>query len=397
MLTPRLLEICSSFAVLVSGLLALFLLTAQTGRRVSNALFGFFILLNALDISSWLIHGWLAQFPALLLFKITVNTLINPAFYLYVVAVCYADFRLRPRHWLHLVPFVLLNLVLVPRFYAATPAAQLDFLRHYSSMPEALFGRVLGQLQFGFYMLLVFRALRRYRRAYLENYADAASRTYRWLWRLALLLTGLHAVVLLKEVLRYSTHHAIFDGLELWVGLSATVALCWWLLQALHHPELFRSIDSRLVPVAELRATPAPQTTLTPQLAPASAEPPTAGPDVQARAETLRTHMAQAQPYLNPDLTIQDLAGQLQWPVRELSLLINHHLGQHFFDFVNEYRIHESMRQLRNPAQREQTVLEILYAVGFNSKSSFNTSFKKLTGQTPTEFRKAAVASAQPA
>ena len=392
MLTPRLLEICSLFAVLVSGLLALFLLTVQTGRRVSNALFGLFISLNALDISSWLINDWLTQYPALLLFKITLNTLINPAFYLYVVAVCYADFRLRPRHWLHLVPFVLLNLVLVPRFYAATPAAQFDFLRHYSSMPEALFGRVLGQLQFGFYMVLVFRVLRRYQRAYVENYADAASRTYRWLWRLALLLTGLHAAVLLKEVFRYSSHRAIFDGLELWVGLSATGVLCWWLLQALHHPELFRSIDSRLVPLAELHVAPSPQA------APAATEPPAAaGPNVQARAETLRTHMAQTQPYLNPELTIQHLAGQLQWPVRELSLLINHHLGQHFFDFVNEYRIHESMRQLRNPAQREQTVLEILYAVGFNSKSSFNTSFKKLTGQTPTQFRNAAVASAQPA
>lgn len=73
--------------------------------------------------------------------------------------------------------------------------------------------------------------------------------------------------------------------------------------------------------------------------------------------------------------------------MRELSLLINHHLDQHYFDFVNEYRIHHSMRILKDPAQRDRTVLDILYAVGFNSKSSFNTSFKKLTGQTPTQYR----------
>ena len=107
--------------------------------------------------------------------------------------------------------------------------------------------------------------------------------------------------------------------------------------------------------------------------------------------------MAQARPYLDPDLTIQLLAGQLQWPGRELSLLINQHLDQHFFDFVNEYRIQEAMQLLGDPAQRERTVLDILYAVGFNSKSSFNTSFRKLTGQTPTQFRRAAVGSAQPA
>ena len=43
---------------------------------------------------------------------------------------------------------------------------------------------------------------------------------------------------------------------------------------------------------------------------------------------------------------------------------------------------------LKNPLKKELTVLEILYEVGFNSKSSFNTSFKKYTGKTPTDFRK---------
>lgn len=395
MTTQNTLEISSLFAVFVSALLALFLLTAKTGRRLSNGLFGAFILLNAIDISSWLVNDWLAQFPELLLFKITLNTLINPAFYLYVVAVCYFDFRLRTRHWwIHLVPFVLLNLVMVPRFYAAGTAAQLEFLRHYGSMPEALFGRVIGQLQFGFYMVAVLRTLRRYQLTYVENYADSSSITYRWLWRLTLALTGLHLVVLLKEAVRYSTHQALFNGLELWVGLSATVVLCWWLLQALHHPELFRSVDSRIKPVAELLAVAAVPTTETPV---EDLSAPSSTPEFQERAHSLRTHMTQAQPYLDPDLTIQELARQLHWPVRELSLLINHHLDQHFFGLVNEYRIRHSMRLLGDAAQRERTVLEILYAVGFNSKSSFNTSFKKLTGQTPTQFRNAAVGSAQPA
>jgi AraC-like DNA-binding protein len=393
MTTAKLLEISSLLAVFVSSLLALFLLTARNGHRLSNSFFGTFLLLNAVDISSWFVNGWLAQWPALLLFKISLNTLINPAFYLYVVAVCYSDFRWQPRYWVHLGPFALLTLVLVPHFYAAGPAAQLAFLRNYSSQPEAVFGRVLGQLQFGFYMVAVFRTLRRYQHTYVENYANAGSITYRWLWRLALSLTGLHAVVLLKEGIRYSTHRSLFEGLELWVGLSATVVLCWWLLQALHHPELFRSVDSRLVPVAELLAAAPLPTAATPAAEPAAS----AVPEGQARVESLRAHMERAQPYLDPDLTIQALATQLEWPVRELSLLINHHLGQHFFDFVNEYRIREAKRQLRDPTRREQTVLEILYAVGFNSKSSFNTSFKKLTGQTPTQFRSAAVGSAQPA
>src|SRR6185503_2829883 len=61
---------------------------------------------------------------------------------------------------------------------------------------------------------------------------------------------------------------------------------------------------------------------------------------------------------------------------------------QNFFDFINRFRIDEAKLMLTNPKDRKITVLEVLYQVGFNSKSSFNTLFKKYTGLTPTAFRK---------
>ncbi len=97
--------------------------------------------------------------------------------------------------------------------------------------------------------------------------------------------------------------------------------------------------------------------------------------------------MTTEEPYLNPSLTIQELAKQVKMPIKDLSVLINFHMNKHFFDFVNEYRIEKAMKILKNPLQKELTILEILYQVGFNSKSSFNTSFKKHTGKTPTDFR----------
>ena len=65
--------------------------------------------------------------------------------------------------------------------------------------------------------------------------------------------------------------------------------------------------------------------------------------------------------------------------------------NQHFFDFINEYRIKEAMKILKDPTKKEFTVLEILYEVGFNSKSAFNTTFKKNTCDTPTQFKKKAL------
>jgi AraC-like DNA-binding protein len=82
------------------------------------------------------------------------------------------------------------------------------------------------------------------------------------------------------------------------------------------------------------------------------------------------------------------MADDLQIPVRDLSLLINHKLDQHFFDFINSFRIEKAKKILEDPSKNKTTVLEILYEVGFNSKSSFNTAFKKHVGLTPTQYRK---------
>jgi YesN/AraC family two-component response regulator len=65
-------------------------------------------------------------------------------------------------------------------------------------------------------------------------------------------------------------------------------------------------------------------------------------------------------PYLNSSLTIRNLAKQMDLPMRQLSVLINQYLNQHFFDFVNEYRINKAKEILKNPEKKEVTILEIL-------------------------------------
>ncbi|WP_202797930.1 helix-turn-helix domain-containing protein [Ochrovirga pacifica] len=102
----------------------------------------------------------------------------------------------------------------------------------------------------------------------------------------------------------------------------------------------------------------------------------------------LKNYMQKDSPFLNPSLTIQNVSDAIEIPVRELSLLINHKLNQHFYDFVNSYRINYAKNLLSDTTQKKRTILEILYDSGFNSKSSFNTAFKKETGTTPSLYRK---------
>ena len=93
---------------------------------------------------------------------------------------------------------------------------------------------------------------------------------------------------------------------------------------------------------------------------------------------------------MDPTLTMQKLAFQLNIPVRDLSILINHRINKHFFDFINEFRIKKAMQILKDPLSKNLTILEVLFDVGFNSKTPFNTAFKKYTKMTPTQYRQSA-------
>lgn len=98
--------------------------------------------------------------------------------------------------------------------------------------------------------------------------------------------------------------------------------------------------------------------------------------------------MEQEAPYLDPDLSLRSLADQLAMHPNQLSWLLNECLGKNFNQFVNNYRIEAFKRLALDPANAHLTVLGLAYESGFNSKTVFNTYFKKETGLTPKQFLK---------
>lgn len=95
--------------------------------------------------------------------------------------------------------------------------------------------------------------------------------------------------------------------------------------------------------------------------------------------------MTEKKPFLQPDFSLPELARLLGTSVHALSQVINDGLGKSFFEMTAEYRVEEA--KLLLIAHPNIKVEEIAEQVGYNSKSSFNTSFKKCTGKTPSEFR----------
>lgn len=371
----------AKMSVFVSLLLAFFLVTVQTKNKLANRLFACYLLFFAIDNSGIFIdEGFIKSHFNLEFFRWTICALILPAFYLYIVSVCFADFRLKTKHLIHLIPFVILNVIYIARLYFLSEADKNLFYSHRDQSFEmsclffTLDAQIIG------YSIGVFLVLKKYRQIYQENYTNARTSIFKWLFQISTVLFVLYYLSIAKNFLRYVD----FDSLWIWVNtllqFMVLTITCWFVLKALNYPELFRGIDSKL----QLAKDILPKENQN-DIAVKSNQDET----IAAQIIALKDYMTEKEPFLDPSLTIQELSNQINIPVRELSVLINHHIDQHFFDFVNEYRIQKAMNILKDQSKSQLTVLEILYEVGFNSKSSFNTSFKKYTNLTPTAYRNA--------
>lgn len=111
-------------------------------------------------------------------------------------------------------------------------------------------------------------------------------------------------------------------------------------------------------------------------------------PEKQQQLENISRFMTEHKPYLNPELTLFDLAKNLNLPKHQITMLLNNCMGKNFFEYVNEFRIEETKKRMLDPQYDHMTLVAIAYECGFNSKSTFNIFFKNITGKTPTEWRK---------
>ena len=97
--------------------------------------------------------------------------------------------------------------------------------------------------------------------------------------------------------------------------------------------------------------------------------------------------MANERPYLDQEITLNGLAKLVGTSDKKLSALLNQSLAVSFYDFINSYRIDFAKDMIAQSQDKKQTILEVMYASGFNSKSSFNTAFKKHAKFTPSEWK----------
>jgi len=366
--------ILTSIVVFQFVLLSFFLFTIKKGKRLSNLLLGSFLLLLAINIADGLLtyFRFYLQFPSLALIEDSFILLYGPLVLFYSRSVIYKNFKLTARVLFHGIPFIVL-FVLSLVGYHIQPSGQQQMIQSAiveHSLPVGLYLMIAAiHVHIFVYLFLSWREVNIYR----TKIKDILSSIYRlnldWLSFMIYSLAFLLILSFSNAIIPLTSFKGYFDA-----GLVLVLVFLFFFVNAivikgLKHPEIFSGIDEPEV-IQKYRGS-----TLTSE----------ERDIIQAKLITL---MINEKPFLNPEITLEDLSLRLSVPSKKLSQLLNETFRQNYFDFINSYRIEEAKRLIAESNDPKITVLEIMYQAGFNSKSSFNTLFKKKTGLTPSQYKK---------
>jgi AraC-like DNA-binding protein len=375
--------------------LFVFLVSHRKGKRVSNVLLGLFFLAVCLNFTDGLLilNNAYLTYPSFAFIGNNFSLLFGPLLYFYTKAVIYKDFRLKPGMLLHAVPFLLFLLFAVLSYHIQSASMKRFILNAAAKQQTPVVLYIIGILlyaQFYSYTVAALRLVKQYKSTISNRFSEINKINLDWLRSTIFLFMVVIRVGVLNAYIPLTPLINYFSITLSLIIISIFLFINRILLKALRHPESFegrKEEDTIETPTEEL--TEAPGIPLIHNEHPVQKYAGSLLTDTE-KAEvkaTLIAYMQKERPFLEPQLTIEELADMLKIKPRILSQVINECLNQNFFDFINRYRIEEAKRLLANPADPKITVLEVLYQVGFNSKSSFNTLFKKYTGLTPSEFK----------
>lgn len=349
-----------------------FLFYVKSENKTGNILLAFFLIVRTIDVLPSTFDA-IKLIPTLDILRMDIGAFFQaPLLFLFTLSIIYSDFKLSIKHFSLFIPFIISTITLLPHFYLASSNEQLLFYNNYTHTFEGKFSYTLAHLQNLFYIIFTFFLLARYKKLLFENYSKSIGTNYKWLFQMNMICLFLFIAALVKNVYRFGNHFGFISILRFSTSLIMLAFTCWLILKALNAPKLFRGISSSLQLASILKAEKASSET-----------------DLwNSQKAKLNEFMEEKEPFLDSDLTIKNLANQMQMEERDLSILINTQLNVNFYEFINKYRINKVKKILEDKSQSKLTILEILYQVGYNSKSSFNTAFKKATGLTPTNYRK---------
>ena len=363
-------ELISYFGGFLGFLLAVVVFIYSKGKRSIRFSLASVLILSSLIVILGTLNysGKIIRIPFLLRIDSPIHYLLGPAFYFYTLSSLRKDFRFRSIHLIHLLPFII-NLIEFIPFYLVSDNEKLNYYigfmekgsiviaHQYLLKTISVWGYLIAQL------FLLFRYLdKSNRQKTYDKHLVAWFAIYlsgQFLGNTGLLIDHLTGLKLFEDPYRFAMSMVTF--------ILYSIALALIFFPRLLYGNIF---DNKLLREKYGYSN------LT------EAE----------KSRILNRWLAyvteKSKPYLNPRLTLSEVAEILNTNSQRLSQVINEKTGMNFNDYINKLRVEEAKILLTGSDYNNLTIDAIAMKSGFNSKSPFYTSFKKFTGMTPRQFIK---------
>ncbi len=310
---------------------------------------------------------WVLALSPNLFFIFNFSYLLDgPLVYLFVSSLFLPHFKLSKKTLLHFIPVFIFLTYMVIAFWSLDQSTKVALIKSYDiaySWHYVLTDLLIKSLRIG-YIIMTLRLIKAY---VIKGNTAAAERTPWIRYILTVFLVLLSWEWLLTAIKVFALTNAINLKLLEFIGLVDYYAM-FALINLMMYVVLMETINKD----HHKKSKPSEPVNL----------------DYVKRIELA---MVTNKLYLNPNLSFERFSEKVDIPVKELSFTINRHFNINFYEYINQYRINEAKDRLIASDNADKNITEIFYSAGFNSKSVYNTLFKKLYKCTPSQYRKQAL------
>jgi AraC-like DNA-binding protein len=306
--------------------------------------------------------------------------IVAPVFYFSVIHFVQPNRKWRLKDNIHFAfAFVMLFLLLLSLLIEVKPPTDAD--KKNAVVIITIFNFVFC-FQVILYCIMAYRKIAAYQKNLFLYTSNISSINLKWLQKVVVCVLIITSVWLLDNVFKLTKNNIFFDNLAGLIYLGGIFYMAYFSLKQKDPFPLTNQekeeIDVIIVEASSLEV---------------KHKKLISDDNLKEMKLVLILLMENQKPFLDPELSLFKLASQLDISSHLLSYTINKGFNENFYQFINRYRIEEAKKMIHNPNMNHLSLIGIAFEVGFNSKTVFNTTFKKNTNQTPSEFKKAIPAS----
>lgn len=344
---------------------AIFLLVTKRGIKLNKLILSSFLFSNSIYILSFLFLNIqeLRSYSGLYILSIgySFGYLFGPLLFFYTKSLVRKSFSISGKKIWHLIPFVIAFLFKIMEIFFLGKKLYLIFEVEIDPY------YFIMNIQILLYMVFCLKILKNYLSEIKEHYSEIDKKNLSWLSTIVLAFFFMWLIDFVGYLVIISIPEKLFLMTYLtFISLLINFVFANYIIyKGLENPELYSGIEFEGYKYNKSALSESEKENI---------------------AEKIIDLVDKQKAYLNPSLTLNNISDSIQTNPKYISQVINEVLGKNFFDLVNSYRI-EHAKKLIAADKNNSTILQILYESGFNSKSAFNTVFKKFTGITPTQYK----------